>query len=190
MKKQFALLLGLIIVSCSSENETLSPEDNLSYTALTGSTVNTYVINEATTIPICNQNYPYTNNKDIEVLFAQPFEHDVFLSLSLQTFTKNEYTGNKCCFQPTISPWVIVNVPAGTKKVILDASCSLVDYVVCGQVTETKKKYFRVTLESAEYINSSEELNVAPAIGANEYYDFKVEKYCLGGGWNPGGGLN
>lgn len=91
-------------------------------------------------------------------------------------------------FAEMVHPWIFVEIKAGESYATLDTSCVLPDYVDCGEYTDVYSSTFRLTLVSGAFFMSDtdEEFDYSPEF--NDYYDTTAYRYCLGGGWTPGGG--
>ncbi len=143
-----------------------------------------YIMNTAPEAPECIENYHSSQTYDVELYLLSPLKHDAQFKFSLQSYKYHSASQSKYDFTYLISPWNYVNAKAGDRKIILNASCKLPDYIDCGDHTETITGYFRIKLENAKYLGTTEKLNCLPkpSYGKN-YYDTKAYLHCLGGGW-------
>lgn len=163
--KKFATILicCLLLTSCSKEDNS-----EMEFTNLTMSQ-KTYVLNASPAPPECppsDYNTPQTD--DVQIAFSEPLENMMTLHFKVEINTGAGYSEQ---------PGIVITADAGDTNAIVPTSCHLPMRVECGEYTEVKSETFRISLLT--------ETAYEPEF--DQYYYISAYRYCLGGGWNPGG---
>lgn len=135
--------------------------------------------------PVCPAYPEFFTTYDVAVYFSEPLPHDALLYFRVYACKKHsngEYYG----FNQVISPWPMLDAAEGSKKVLLDASCFLPNYISCDSVLVVKTGYFKIILDSVQYLFSNDPFDYVPLDDKNYVYT-EAKKYC--NDFGGGGGL-